>query len=176
LFFKKHPCSGAPLIGNAVSCTLKRKNKMKTLLMFLITTQLLFSQSAVDKFFEIEWGIDKKALYELYENVSFEEAKVMNYSGITTKDTLNGELVKYLFLLNSDDKLIGKALGNISDSEKEVEKIFPILKTIAVNKYGEPKSKSEMMGMLMTNWENINGLNVLLNRMKTKCMLMILKK
>lgn len=149
---------------------------MKTLLMFFITTQLLFSQSSVDKFFEIEWGIDKISLYDLYKNSSFEEEKVLSYSGITTKDTLNGELVKYLFLLNSDDKLIGKALGNISESEKDVEKLFPILKMIAVNKYGEPKSENEMMGMLMINWENINGLNVLLNRMKTKCMLMILKK
>lgn len=149
---------------------------MKLLLMFFLATQLLFSQSAIDKFFEIEWGIDKVSLYDLYDNASFEEEKIMSYSGVTTQDTLNGELVKYLFLLNSDEKLIGKALGNISESEKDVESLFPILKMIAVKKYGEPKSEKEMMGMLMINWENINGLNILLNRMETKCMLMILKK
>ncbi|MDD3557926.1 MAG: hypothetical protein PHW27_05075 [Melioribacteraceae bacterium] len=149
---------------------------MKLLLVLLFAVRILSAQSSLEKFLSVEWSIDKTTLYEVYDKSVLKEEKILSYSGVTYQDSLKGEFAKYLFLFNSEYKLIGKAIGNISESETEVEYLFPILKTIAINKFGNPTSESEMMGMLMLSWEEHNALNILLNRMKTKCMLMILKK
>lgn len=148
---------------------------MKLLLVLLFAVRILSAQSSLEKFLSVEWSIDKTTLYEVYDKSVLKEEKILSYSGVTYQDSLKGEFAKYLFLFNSEYKLIGKAIGNISESETEVEYLFPILKTIAINKFGNPTSESEMMGMLMLSWEEHNALNILLNRMKTKCMLMILK-
>jgi hypothetical protein len=144
------------------------------ILLFLLAYLNLSAQFSVPNFLDEPLT---KTFSELKESISdkkIEDSMDGPFNHLTYYDWLEPLSIKINFMFKKDGKPVSKSISNSKKTDEEAQKLFNILISELVYKYGQSISQKTLFGAIVYTWNGVGGSIITLSHTGNKTVLMII--
>ena len=93
---------------------------------------------------------------------------------LTYFDWLEPVSVKINLMFKKDGNQVSKTISNAKESEDDTKKLFDIINTVLIKKFGNSLSQKSLFGVTAYTWYGAGGSTIILTQKNGKTILMIM--